>query len=379
MSQTNRTPTMSETSAMTQSRSPFTSLLALPLLLGALASPAAAQDKDTVQLKDGTTDTGLVKGEEYGGLSWQPAKGGARTILWNEIAPNGITYANALEFQSARDEFDKGALPEALAKFEELLGDTKLRGVLKQNALFFTAMIHQRQGEYDKAIEGYKALVADFPKSRWLMEVGENLVLSHVAKKDVAGAGKALDELSAAATSAGVEAGFNSSVNVLKGRLFEEQGKFPEAQAAYGVVATATGVPSTVVQQARLGQARCFVALNKKSEAEAIYRKLVAEDAPNTVLAGAWNGLGDLALEEARKGSADAEKLMDVLLCYLRGVVQYTPAAGESRAEYKRACKASAEVFKFISQVEKNADRKRLYLQRATEREEQFKKEFPSG
>ncbi|MFN0006898.1 MAG: tetratricopeptide repeat protein [Planctomycetota bacterium] len=370
---------MTTHSVKTRSHSPLGPILALPLLLGALSTPAAAQDKDTIQLKDGTSDSGLVKSEEYGGVNWQPGKGAARTILWTEIAPNGITYASAPDFQSAREDFDKGALPEAMAKFDELLADSKLRGVLKQNAMFFKAMIHQRLGEYDQAIAGYKTLVADFPKSRWLMEIGENLVLSHVAKKDVPGAGKALDELSAAATSAGVEAGFNSSVNVLKGRLFEEQGKFPEAQAAYGVVATATGVPASVAQQARLGQARCFVALNKKSEAEAIFRKLAGEDAPNPVLAGAWNGIGDLMLEDARKGTPDAEKLLDVLYCYLRGTVQYTPLPGESRTEYKRACKSSAEVFKFISQVEKNKDRQRLYLQRATEREEQFKKEFPSG
>jgi len=358
-----------------------TSAFALSLALGALALPAAAQgpDKDTIQLKDGTSDTGLIKNEEYGGITFNPAKGAARTILWNEVAPNGITYANALEYQSAREDFDAGKLPEALGKFEELLGDAKLRGVLKQNALFFSAMIHQRQGEVDPAIEGYKKLVADFPKSRWLMEVGENLVLCHMAKKDVAAAGKALDELSAAATAAGVEAGFNSSVNVLKGRLYEEQGKYPEAAAAYGVAEKATGVPANIVQQARLGQARCFVATNKKTEAEALFRKLVAEDAPNVVMAGAWNGLGDLMLEDAKKSGGDPEKLLDVLYCYLRGTVQYTPLPGESITEYKRACKSTAEVLRFISQVEKNADRKKVYQARALERDEQFKKEFPGG
>jgi tetratricopeptide (TPR) repeat protein len=349
------------------------------LTLAALALPAAAQDKDTIQFKDGKSDTGLIKSEEYGGLAFNPTKGAARTILWNEIAPNGITYGNAPEYQSARDEMEAGKLPEALAKFEELLSDTKLRAVLKQNALYFSATIHQRLGAFDQAIASYKTLVTDFPKSRWLMEVGENLVVCHMAKKDVAAAGKALDELSAAATAAGVEAAFNSSVNVLKGRLFEEQGKFPEAQAAYGVAEKATGVPQNVVQQARLGQARCLVALNKKPEAEALFRKLVAEDAPSVVLAGAWNGIGDLMLEDARKGTPDAEKLLDALYCFLRGTVQYTPLPGESVAEYKRALKSSGEVFKFIGQVEKNADRQKIYRQRAAEREEQFKKEFPSG
>jgi tetratricopeptide (TPR) repeat protein len=365
------------TTIPTRSR-PYAAFLAL-LAGGVFALPAAAQDKDTIQFKDGKSDTGLVKSEEYGGVAFNPAKGAARTILWNEIAPNGITYANALEYQSARDDLDAGKLPEALTKFEEILGDAKLRGVLKQNALYFSAMIHQRQGEFDAAIEGYKKLVADFPKSRWLMEVGENLVLCHMAKKDVAAAGKALDDLSTAATAAGVEAAFNSSVNVLKGRLFEEQQKYPEAQAAYGVVEKATGVPATVVQQARLGQARCLVASNKKPEAEALFRKLVAEDAPNTVLAGAWNGLGDLMLDDARKGGGDSEKLFDVLFCFLRGAVLYTPAPGESVAEYKRSLKSSAEVLKFISQVEKNPDRKKMYQQRAAEREDQFKKEFPNG
>jgi tetratricopeptide (TPR) repeat protein len=363
----------------TATRPTRTRPLAALLAFAALALPAAAQDKDTIQFKDGKSDTGLIKSEDYGGVSFNPAKGAARTVLWNEIAPNGITYSNSAEYQSARDDMENGKLPEALGKFEEMLGDSRLRGVLKQNATYFSATLLQRQGQFDEAIVKYKTLVTDFPKSRWLMEVGENLVLCHMAKKDVSAAGKALDDLSAAATTAGVEAGFNSSVNVLKARLFEEQGKYPEAQAAYGVVEKATGVPMSIVQQARLGQARCLVATNKRSEAESLFRKLVTEDGPNVVLAGAWNGLGDIMLEDAKKGGGDTDKLLDVLYCYLRGVVQYTPAAGESVIEYKRALKSSAEVFKFIGQVEKNAERKRLFQTRAAEREEQFKKEFPSG
>src|SRR5439155_23769983 len=158
------------------------------------------------------------------------------------------------------------------------------------------------------------------------------------------------------------------------------QQKYPEAQAAYGVAEKAQGVSQGVVQQARLGEARCLVAMNKKTEAEAIFNKLKTEDAPNQVLAGAWNRLGDLQLDRARKGSAvDSDKLLDALFCYLRGVVQYAPLPGESTGEYKRAMRGSAEVFRFISQNEKNADRKRLYQQRMQERLDQLKKEFPNG
>ncbi len=355
--------------------------LALAATASLFAASARAQEKekDSIQFKDGKTETGLIKGEDYGGITFNPSKGPARTVEWKEVAPNGVTYGGSAEFSSAKDAYDGGKFADALPKFEELLGDAKLRAVIKQNSEYFVATIFQRGGEFDKAIDAYKKLVADFPKSRWLMEVGEGLVACHMAKKDAASAGKALDELSAAATTAGVEASFNSAVNVLKGRLFEEQKKFPEAQAAYGVVAKAAGISQAIAQQARLGEARCMVALNKKTEAQTVFQALTKEDAPNTVLAGAWNGLADLYVEEARAKQNDADKLMDALFCYLRGVVQYAPLPGDPQTEYKRSMKGSAEVFRFISQVEKNAERKKLYLDRANERDLQFKKEFPNG
>ena len=352
----------------------------LPLAAASLlAGSARAQEKDTIQFKDGKSETGFIKSEEYGGITFNPAKGAARTIEWKDVAPNGITYVGSAEFQSAKDAFDAGKFAEALPKFQEILGDAKLRAVLKQNAEYFVATIHQRGGEYDPAIEAYKKLVADFPKSRWLMEVGEGLVSCYMAKKDPAAAAKSLDELSTAATAAGVEASFNSVVNVLKGRLNEEQGKFAEAQAAYGVVAKANGVPVSISQKARLGEARCMVALNKKADAKTVFQALTKEDAPNAVLAGAWNGIADLTVEEARASQNDPEKLLDALLCYMRGVVQYAPLPGEPYTEYKRSLRGSATVFKFISEVEKNKERSALYKQRAAEREEQFKKEFPNG
>ena len=342
-----------------------------------LAVPALAQDKDTIQLKDGKTETGKIKSEDYSGLVLE-GKGG-RTIQWSEIVPNGVTYSGSAEFTSAKENLDNGKFDDALPKLEELKGDTKLRAVIKQNVLYFIPVILQRQGKFDEAIAGYKELVLAFPKSRYLMEVGEGLVNSFLAKgKDYAGASKALDELADAALKAGVEAGFSAGVNVLRGRLFEEQGKISEASGAYSVAEKASGVSKAIVQQSQLGQARTLVALKKPTEAETLYRKLVGEDAPNAVLAGAWNGIGDLLKDEART-KRDSEKMLDALFAYLRGVVQYAPLPGEPTTEYKRAMQGSAECFKLISDLEQNADRKRLYAERARERTEQLKKEFPNG
>lgn len=347
----------------------------------ALSAPAVAQDnKDTVQLKDGKTETGRVKSEDFGGLTLE-AKGGARVIEWSAIVPNGIVYTGSPEFTSGKESLDAGKFEDALTKFTELKADTKLRAPLRQNALYYIAAIHQRQGKCDEAIAGYKALAEAFPKSRYLMDIGEGLVNCLVAKKDAAGyaaASKALDDLSAAALSAGVENGFSSGINVLKGRILEEQGKIAEAKAAYGVAEKATGVSPTIVQQARLGQGRCLVLLKNKPEADVIFRKLVTEDATNAVLAGAWNGIAEILKDEARE-KRDADKMLDALYAYLRGVVQYAPVPGESAGEYKRALQGSADCFKLLADLEQNADRKRMNTERQRERLEQLKKEFPNG
>jgi tetratricopeptide (TPR) repeat protein len=349
-----------------------------------LALPCAAlsQDKDTVQIKGGPPETGVIKAEEYGGVSITPTKGQPHTIEWAQIAPDGISYAGSPEYASAKESLISGKPDDALQKFEALKGESKLRAVLKQNVLYYIAMLEQRKGDYDGALATMKELVTAFPKSRYLMDVGERTVACYAAKKDVASANRALDELVAAANAGGIENGFGSAVNVLKGRVFELQGDFAKAQAAYGVAASATGVPQTVVFQARLGQGRCAVALKKSSDAESIFRALTKEDAPNSILAGAWNGLGDLLKDEARKGKdgkPDGEKVLDALFAYLRGSVQYAPLPGESTDEYERSLRGSSDCFKFLSDLETKPDQKKLNRDRSVERLEVLKKEYPNS
>lgn len=355
-------------------------LFARTALVGALvvSSVAHAQDhKDVVQLKDGKSETGRIKSEEFAGVAIEGK--GARTIPWAEIVPNGVTYGGSPEFTAAKDSLDGGRVDEAFEALTTLKGDKGLRPVLRQNVLFYLASIHQRRGECDEAVAEYKALLEAFPKSRYLMEIGEGMVACLTAKKDAAGyaaATKSLDELSA--STSGVEGGIGPGINVLKARLYEEQGKLAEAKAAYGVAEKAAGAPLSVAQKARLGQARCLVAMKNPAEADTILRKLVTEDAPNSVLAGAWNGIADLTVIEARD-KRDSEKFLDALYAYLRGVVQYAPVAGESPAEYKRAIKGAADCFGFLADLEKNDAMKRLNQQRKAERLEQLKKEFPNG
>lgn len=349
-----------------------------------LALPAAAlsQEKDTVQLKGGQSESGIIKAEEYGGVSMNPSKGQPHTIEWAQIMPDGISYAGSPEFASAKESLISGKPDDALQKLEALRGEAKLRPVIKQNVLYYIAMLEQRKADYDGALATMKELVTAFPKSRYLMDVGDRMVACYVAKKDIASANKALDDLVTTANAGGIENGFGSAINVLKGRVFEQQGDFTKAQAAYGVAAGATGVPQIVVFQARLGQGRCAVALKKSSDAESIFRALTKEDAPNSILAGAWNGLGDLLKEEARKGKdgkPDGEKVLDALFAYLRGSVQFAPLPGEATEEYERSLRGASDCFKFLSDLESKPDQKKLNRDRSVERLEVLKKEYPNS
>lgn len=348
------------------------------------AARASSQDanRDVVQLKSGATELGKIKSEDFTGIEIDPVKGESKMIAWGDVAANGVTYGVPAEWLSIQDLLNASKFEEALPQLEELKADAKLRAPVKQNALYYLGVAKQRLGKPDEALAAYKELLAAFPKSRYLMEVGEATVAIHVAKKDLAGATKGLDQINADATTAGVDASFGAAINVLKGRVFEEQKEYAKARGVYDVAAKASGVPIAVQLQAELGAARTAVALNQKPEAEAAYRKIITRDAPNPVMAGAWNGLGDLALERGRTangGKGDAEQILDALYMYLRGVAQYPSLPGQPTHEYERALAGAATSFKYLSELEKVADRKRQYAERAGQRSAQLRKEFPSS
>ncbi len=343
----------------------------------ALAPFAVQENRDVVNLTNGQTELGKIKSEDFTGLEIDPVKGSAKRIPWSEIKPNGVVY-NSPEWQSITDLFAANKFADALPLLDELKADSKLRDPLRQNALYFTAVALQRQGQNDEALAAYKELVAAYPKSRYLMEAGEAMSSMLAAKKDYAGAVKLLNDIDLAAA----EPSFSASAGVLKGQVFEEQKDWAKAGAAYEVASKAPSVPPGVQLQAELGAARTLAAQNKKSEAEAALTKLKAKDGPNPIMAGIWNGLADLTLERGRAangGKGDADQLLDALYMYLRGVVQYAPLPGQSTREYERALSGSARVFKMLGDVETVADRKRLYQQRADQRLDQLKREFPNS
>jgi tetratricopeptide (TPR) repeat protein len=338
----------------------------------AFAPSARAQGKendDTVRLKDGKTVTGRIESEDFASLTVK----GKPAVTWDQVA--SIEYGNAPEFTKAVELYAVGSLEEAQVPFEEIKKDEKERKVLRQQALYYLPLIARRSGAVDDAIAGWNELIKAFPGGRYHAVAAENLVSAHLAKNDAAGASSALDK---AIEGAGKDEVLAAQLNLLKARVLVGQGKFAEARAVYEAAANAGNTPPAVKFDAQLGRAYCLQREGNRAEAEAKYRELVAADAPNHVLAGAWNGLGELA-EETGRQKRDIDQLLEAVLCHLRGCTVYPATAGESDVEYERALAGSGLCFKAVADLETNAERKRLYNDRALERKNQLAKEFPNS
>ena len=351
------------------------SLVGALIVVGLNRAPCAFAAGDTVTLKDGKTQDVTVLSEDYDGVWYNFQKAQSR-FNWADIV--SIRYTGATDYYKALDAVAAGKLNEAVPALEKLAGDAKTRAPLRHGALYALGMAYQRSGDLEKAIADYQELLKSFPKSHYLMQVGANLIGAHLTKGDVASAAKALDDFLAGAKSAGIEAKFQTGFGLLRARVLEEQKKYPDAQALYSGVAGDSSLSVDIVAAGKLGVGRCLLATNKKPEAEKLFREITAVDAENTVLAGAWNGLGDLALDVGTE-KRDLEKLNDALFCYLRGVVLYGPTRDESTDEYERSLAQSAKAFRSIGEVEKDAEKKKLFLDRAAQRTEQLKQQFPTS
>lgn len=341
------------------------------------AAPAAAQEaatRDTVKLADGTSESGVIEAEDFTGLTIKAGGGRQRVIAWKDVIDT--TYRGVDEYGAAIEAWMAGRLAEAADGFGKLAAQSKLRPVVRQQALYHLAVVQEAAGQGDESAATWRTLMADFPRGRYLAAAADALVAPKLAAKDAAGAAAELTRIEAATKD---YPDFRPALAVLKGKVLEAQGKAADALAAYGAAALDAAATPEIKAAAELGKARCQLLEKKPADAEASLRQLVkSADAPPAVLAGAWNVLGDILLEQGRTASNE-DKLQEALFAYLRSCVQYLPLPGEPTREYERALAGSARCFKFISEVSSKPERKELYNARSRQRTEKLRTEFPGS
>lgn len=335
---------------------------------GFAARPADAQEEadDVVVKKDGSRTSGKIESEDMKGCVIVVSKA-KLTISWGQI--KSVDYAGPLEFKTARRNAEAGNTIDAIPALEKLRGQDSLRALLKPHVLNLLGMCYTRSGEWDKGVEAINDLFTKHPNTQFQNAAGENLVQCQVSKGDPAGAMATLEKIS--------KSGDTSGLGLLKGRVKEALKDYAGAAGEYKNVLD-TAKDDATKAAAELGMARCLFGQGKGSEAEQRYRGLVQRDLPNMVLAGAWNGLGDIMKDQGFQ-KKDADVLTDALFCYMRGSVQYTPQGGDPTAEYERAIKGSAECFRLLSEVEKDETRKKAFASRARDRLEFLQAKFPNS
>jgi tetratricopeptide (TPR) repeat protein len=348
--------------------------LGLMTLCLAAATTAWAQESeadDTIKKVDKTAQQGKITAEDLKGVKIQMGKANI-TLDWKSI--KSITYVGvgASNLVQARGSVDAGSIAEAVQILEDLRKKADLRPLLKPHVLNLLGSCYLRLGDLDKAIATYEDLFKTFPQTQFLVSGGgENLVNAYLGKGNPQGASSTLDALIKAA---GSDVG---SLNLLRARVQEAGGDFAGAAGSYKAVMDAASDEGTK-GAAELGIARCLLGQKKTAEAEGKFRGLVTRDLPWLVLAGAWNGIGDI-MYAAAADKHDPEMMVDALFCHLRGCVLYLPNSGESTNEYEHALYGAYKCFKGLSEIETKEKEKKTLMQRANERKQLLETKFPNS
>jgi tetratricopeptide (TPR) repeat protein len=336
-----------------------------------LAAGARAQQTDELETKDGKKVSGTVQKADYDLLQFKSKQGAQLKVAWGDVVK--LKLGGPVDFNEVVDKVGSAPVDDSLAGLEKLKGDAKLREPLKQEVLFLLASVRARKGDLDGSIAGWQDLLKAFPSGRYLDVAIRGVVEGMLAKGQAAEAGKALDAAAGEAKAANPGPRFDASVKLLQARILEAQNKIPEAKTAYDGVEKSGSLAPDQAAVANLGVARCLQSLGQNADAEARYRKIVATttDVPRYVLAGAWNGIGDMILKTARE-KRDTDQLVVALLAFLRGASQYLPLEGEPTNEHMRALDSAVLACESIGQVD--AANKALYTQRAATLREQRKR-----
>ena len=351
--------------------------MALPVF--SVATLASAQD--SVRLRNGETETGRIESENYDVLVLKAKKAKEKEervlrLSWDTVVD--VTYGNNVEYNQAINLIAGGNVGAAIPKLQALVDGSSLRKELKPLVMFQLGAAMQRTGKFAEAAAMQREVAKQFPKTHYLLNAAQSIVDCHVALGDAAGGTAAIDELVTAAAAGGVDQNYLSAFDYFRGRLLEEQKNLAGAKSKYQAVAAGRTGSAAMTAMARMRIARCEQAEGQVEPARNAYKALVELDVANEVLAGAWNGLADLAFDEGAKAK-HMEKLTNALFMYLRGVVEYGPAPGESSGEHERALAGASQTFKLLGELETDEVKKKQHVERSKQRLAQLKKEFPNS
>lgn len=294
--------------------------------LGPDDEPDDAMLRESAEFKvDATYETVSVKNKGFS----KPA-GQVKRIFASDRATNS-DFGKALVSASS-DFFVDAAEGFAAAA-------AALSGYGKQEALYFCMQAWANAGEAEKAIAAAADVLAAYPKSYFFCDIA--FLRARVAGDDMGGVKKALGSVP---TAPGMNNRDLLRAEYMRIWMTEERARqYDKARESYlrliaDVEKTAAAEAAVTRQQALVGVGNCLVRTKKNKEAEEFFVKAAKESRNPDVLAGAYDGLGNIAfgvakefqlagkLPEAKAKLEDAaEQYLRVTLLYKTQVDDLTP------------------------------------------------------
>lgn len=258
------------------------------------------------------------------------SKGGSKpaaqvTQLASLDAARNETFAQAMNDASSK------LFVEASEGFRAAAGE--LKDYAKQEALYRAMQAAEGTGDAGRATAAADELLGAFPKTFYFCDA--QILKAKVAaiKGDIAGAGAALDAVKNA-PAMNVRDSYRAQYTKVSLTL-ELQRKYEQAASEYRVLIASmerekeAAAVLVTKQRCQVGLGNCLLALRKDKEARPYFVQ-ATESRDADVLAGAYNGLGDVALTEARTlkdakqlNEAKAKLENEAILHYLRVSVKY--------------------------------------------------------
>lgn len=370
-------------------------LLAAVAAAGLLASLAAAPARaDILKTRDGkwlpkgvTLDANGVPGpqllEEHKGKKIDPLNYDSVKIGGVDVPPGAVAEVYLYDaetnasYQEGERNAEGGLFAEAAGSFASAAEE--LRGNARMLALYKQALTLALAGDAENMVAAIDVLVGEFPKTYFLaeMQMRKARVMKGRGKNDEAMA--ALDKV---ASAPGMNRHAVHDAELL--RLFLSQyveagrdtERWAKTEAAYRERLTqierepAKGDVEDVRMKALVAIGRCLVFQGKYADARPLLLQVASAQlgaAEVGVLAGAYTGLGDVVLSEARdvqaKAAGDktqkarsAELLDEALRHYLRVTELYTDGADAGDLLHARLHVARVLVYLFALSGDTDCD-----------------------
>ncbi|MBI3271934.1 MAG: hypothetical protein HYZ53_23275 [Planctomycetes bacterium] len=305
---------------------------------------------DEVRTTSQEVHKGVVVQENVGGLvlALDDTGRATRQFGWERVA--GVRYDPAPDGLEEAERLTAERQYEAALAAWKALRPRATRRVVLQRVLHGIAQSLGGLGRQQGAADAYADLLREFPDTRHFEEAWSGLVRGRLAAAvggEAGGSGSSAAPAAVAAAAAdlaraeaaastvrGLPPAFALELRLLKAELREAEGRYREAEAEFRAVAGAAGgAPERgCFARARIGQARCRLALGEGDAARRLFGEAAdtASDRPTRV--AAHTGVGESLCPSAHHEEEPA-RWREALFAYLHAVVALDEERASGTAE----------------------------------------------